>query len=331
MRNHGLVIDFHNHFYPTTYLDDVRAGPSNVRFTLDTDGNPVLHYPGDYNVVVPGHRDITHRTSTLEQHGVDCQVLTFTSPGTHVEPPDRAVQLARSVNDAFAEIVAAHAGRFTALATLPLNAPQAAALELERAMTELHMPGAMVFSNVNGEALSDGHFQPVWQKADELGAVLYVHPIHPVGVEAMTDYWLMPLVGFLSDTTLAAAKLVFSGTVQRYPNIRWALAHLGGAIPYIAERLDRGFHAFPECREHLDCPPSEYLRRFYYDTVNFDPRAVRVAIDFAGADQILAGSDYPHRIGSIPRMLESIAALDVSAEERSAILGGNAAKLLRLA
>ncbi|MGH7575747.1 MAG: amidohydrolase family protein, partial [Longimicrobiales bacterium] len=143
MRNHGLVIDFHNHFYPTTYLDDVRAGPSNVRFTLDTDGNPVLHYPGDYNVVVPGHRDITHRTSTLEEHGVDCQVLTFTSPGTHVEPPDRAVQLARSVNDAFAEIVAAHAGRFTALATLPLNAPQAAALELERAMTELHMPGAM--------------------------------------------------------------------------------------------------------------------------------------------------------------------------------------------
>lgn len=330
MRNNGPVIDFHNHFYPKTYLDHVRAGTSNVRFTTDDEGNPVLHYPGDYNVVVPGHRDIAHRASTLEQHGVDSQVLTFTSPGTHVEPPDRAAQLARSVNDAFAEIVAAHPGRFTALATLPLNTPKAAALELERAMTELHMPGAMLFSNVNGESLSDGHFQPVWEKADALGAVLYIHPIHPVGVEAMAEYWLMPLVGFLSDTTLAAAKLVFSGTVQRYPNIRWVLAHLGGTIPYIAERLDRGFDAFPECREHIDRPPSEYLRRFYYDTVNFDPRALRIAIDFAGADRILAGSDYPHRIGSIPRMLESIAALDVSPEERSSILGGNAKRLLRL-
>jgi len=146
----------------------------------------------------------------------------------------------------------------------------------------------------------------------------------------MTDYWLMPLVGFLFDTTLAAAKLVFSGVVERFPRIEWALCHLGGAIPYLAERLDRGFHAFPECRAEIPRPPSDYLKRFYYDTVNFDGRAIELAIAFAGADRILAGSDYPHQIGSIPRMLESIRGLDVSEQDKAAIFGGNAARLLRL-
>jgi aminocarboxymuconate-semialdehyde decarboxylase len=149
-----------------------------------------------------------------------------------------------------------------------------------------------------------------------------------VGVEAMTEFWLMPLVGFLFDTTLAAAQLVFSGVVERFPRIRWVLGHLGGAIPYMAERLDRGYEAFPECRQNIRQPPSVYLKRFYYDTVNFDPGALRLAIEFAGAGQILAGSDYPHRIGSLRSMLDVLRSLDLTAEHRAAILGGNAARLL---
>ena len=115
---------------------------------------------------------------------------------------------------------------------------------------------------------------------------------------------------------------------ERFPRIRWVLAPLGGAIPYVAERLDRGFHAFRECHEHIPRPPSECLKRFYYDTVNFDPAALALAIRFAGADHILAGSDYPHRIGSIEQMRESIAALDLSEGDRKGILGGNARRLL---
>jgi aminocarboxymuconate-semialdehyde decarboxylase len=168
----------------------------------------------------------------------------------------------------------------------------------------------------------------LYEAADALGAVLYIHPTHPVGVEAMTQFWLMPLVGFLMDTTLAASHLVFSGIPRRFPRIRWVLCHLGGAIPYLAERLDRGFHAFRECREHIDRLPSEYLREFYFDTVNFDPRALQLAIDFAGVDHILAGSDYPHQIGSLKSMLTSIGQLEVSAEDKAAILGGNALRLL---
>jgi aminocarboxymuconate-semialdehyde decarboxylase len=324
------VIDFHNHFYPPAYLDALRGGDSTVRVTEDAQGNPLLHYPGDYNVAVRGHRDIAFRADDVARAGIDTQVLTLTTPGTHVERPDRAVALARLVNDAFAVIVRASAGRFTALATLPLNDPAASEAELRRAMTSLGMRGAALFSNVNDVALADARYEALYRTADELGAVLFIHPTAPVGVAAMTEYWLMPLVGFPTDTTLAAAHLVFAGVPERFPRISWVLGHLGGAIPYLAERLDRGYRAFAECRARIPRPPSEYLRRFYFDTVNFDPAALHLALKFAGPERILAGSDYPHQIGSPQAMLASIRALALPAADEAAILGGNARRLLRL-
>ena len=324
------IVDFHNHFYPPDYVEAIRTGPSNVNVTLDSSGNPLLHYPGDYNILVPGHRDIDFRAGVLEKAGVALQILSFTTPGVHVEPPAKALELARLVNDRYAEIVEKSGGRFAALATLPLNDPGASAAELERAVVKLGLRGAMLFSNVNGTALSDSRFLPLYEKANELGAVFFIHPTSPVGVEAMTDYWLMPLIGFTFDTTLAAAKLVFSGIAGRFSKITWVLAHLGGAIPYLAERLDRGYHAFKECRKHIDRPPSECLKKFYYDTVNFDPSALRLAIEFAGADHLVAGSDYPHQIGSLGKMVDSISGLEISDEDKAGILGGNAARLLRL-
>ena len=324
------VIDFHNHFYPAEYLDALRGGSSRVRVTIDGEGNPVLHYPGDYNIAVRGHRDIEYRDGVMKETGVDRQVLTLTTPGTHVEEAAMAVKLARMVNEGFAAIVARYPRRFLALGTLPLSDPAASAKELERICRQLRFAGAMVFSNINGVALSDQRFEQVWEVANDLGAVIHIHPTSPVGVEAMKDWWLMPLVGFPMDTTLAAASLVFSGAAGRYPRIKWVLGHLGGAIPYLVERLDRGFHAFKECRANIDRPPSEYLKEFYYDSVNFDGRALRLAIEFAGADHILAGSDYPHQIGSLRRMLDSIAALPISEADRARILGGNAARLLNL-
>ena len=326
------VVDFHNHFYPPPYVDALQSPstPSRVKVTYDGEGNPCVHYPGDYNILVPGHRDIDYRQQVLDEHGVQTQLLTFTTPGVHVEAPQVAVDLARKVNDAFAAIVRERRGRFAALATLPLNDPAEAPRELERAMKQLGLPGAMVFSNVNHVALADAIFEPLWQKADDLRAVIYIHPTDPAGAEAMLDYWLMPLVGFLFDTTLAASRLVFSGVVERYPRIRWVLTHMGGAIPYLAERLDRGWRAFADCRTHIGRPPSEYLKTFYYDTVNFNPGALRLALDFAGPDRLLAGSDYPHQIGSIALMLDTIERLDVSSGVKERIYGGNAAALLGL-
>src|SRR5262249_24791268 len=194
---------------------------------------------------------------SLNQHGVQYQVLTLTTRATHVETPKRAVELARLVNDAFAAEVERHPRNCTALATLPLNNPRASVKELDRACRQLKFKGAMLFSNVNGVALWDDRYLPLYEAANSLGAILHIHPTNPVGVEAMTRYWLMPLVGFLMDTTLAAAGLVFAGVPKKYPRIKWVLGHLGGAVPYIAERFDRGFHAFRECRKNIDRPPSD--------------------------------------------------------------------------
>jgi aminocarboxymuconate-semialdehyde decarboxylase len=189
----------------------------------------------------------------------------------------------------------------------------------------------MLFSNVNGTGLDARQFWPIYEAANDRDAVMMIHPTYPVGVESMREYWLMPLNGFLFDTTLAASKLVFSGVAKRFPRIRWVLGHLGGTIPYLAERLDRGWRAFKDCREHIDEPPTTYLKKqFYYDTVNFAAGPLKLAIEFAGADHVLAGSDYPHQIGSIPLMLEAIRGLPIGDADKDAILGGNAKKLLRL-
>lgn len=323
------IIDFHNHVYPQEYVDEIQKGPSAYSVTFDSANNPVLHSPGDYNILVPGHRLMDFRQTVLDQAGLDKQIISLTAPGTLIETPQRSTELCRKVNDNFAKIQSDYEA-FPALATLPLNSPHAAVAELERAISELGLKGATLFSNANGVALSDKRFWPLYEKASDLNVVFFIHPTYPVGVEAMTEYMLMPLVGFLADTTLAAASLVFSGVIEKFTNIKWVLGHLGGAVPYLSERFDRGYEAFEQCRKNISKPPSEYLKNFYYDTVNFDVNALQFAIDFAGSDHLVAGSDYPHQIGSIEKMLASIEKLNISQEEKTGILGGNAEKLLGL-
>src|SRR5262245_6799703 len=162
------IIDFHNHFYPPAYLDALRSGSSAVEVSIDSDGNPRIYYPGDYNICVPGHRDIDYREQVLIEHGVDTQVITLTPPGTHVESPATAARLAALVNDAFAEVRATKGDRFFPLATLPLNDPAASVAELDRAMSQLGLAGAMLFSNVNGAGLNEPQFWPIYEKANEL-------------------------------------------------------------------------------------------------------------------------------------------------------------------
>jgi aminocarboxymuconate-semialdehyde decarboxylase len=325
-----MLVDFHNHYFPPAYLDAVRSGGTSFRVTEDDDGNPVLHSPGDYNILVPGHRLLERRVGELDAEGVDMQVLTFTCPGTSIEAPERAVALSRIVNDALAADVRGRPDRVSALGTLPMNAPEAAADEASRVVEELGLPGVMLFSNASGVPLADDCFAPVFAALDRARAVVYIHPTYPVGVEVMERYMLMPMVGFLMDTTLAAASLVYAGVVERHPGITWVLAHLGGAVPYMAERFDRGFDAYPECRERCTVAPSEQMKGFYYDTVNFDPACLRLAIDFAGADHLVAGSDYPHMIGSLSKMRDSLGGLGLAPQDLERIRGGNARRILGL-
>ena len=180
-----MIIDFHNHYYPFEYLDAIRDGGSHFTITTDGDDNPVLHSPGDYNVLVPGHRDLDFRQQVLDDAGVQMQVFTFTAPGTSIETPDRAVALSRVVNDALAREARDRSERFTALGTLPMNAPDAAALEAARVVGDLGLPGVMLLSNASGVPLFEERFRPVFERLDEAEAVVYIHPTYPVGVEVM--------------------------------------------------------------------------------------------------------------------------------------------------
>ena len=220
------VIDFHNHYYPPKYLEALRSGGTSVKVTIDAEGNPVLHYPGDYNIAVRGHRDLTYRTSVLDEHRVDMQVVSLTTPGTHVESPKRAVELASLVNDEFRAAMDTNGQHFTALATLPLNDPAASAAELQRACTQLGMRGAMLFSNVNGRALSDEIFWSLYEVANDLDAVLYIHPTAPVGVEAMQQYLTQSFSG--TGTYLIAYGVLFLAVILLLPR---------GVVPTLTEML----------------------------------------------------------------------------------------------
>lgn len=322
------VVDVHSHFWSLEYLDSLRAS-ADIDTSTGADGNVRIHYPGNTTIIVRGHYDLEYREQVLDEYGIDVQVLSFSNPGTHVQSPARAVEGAKLINDSMAAAVAERPDRFRALATLPLNDPFAAATELERAVVNLGFPGAMVLSNVAGVPLSDPMYLPLYEKANELGAVLYIHPTYPAATEGMTEYRLTALIGFPTDTAVAAASLVYSGIVEKFPRIRWILANLGGTIPFLAERLDRGYYAFDELRANASRPPSEFLKDFYYDTVNFDPRALTMTAEFAGFDRLLAGSDYPQKIGSLEKMITSIDALNAP-EHVDAVCSGNASRLLAI-
>ena len=322
------MFDIHTHYYPPRYLAALERGSSLVRVAHDTQGQLLIQYPGDYNIVVRGHRELDERVHAMDEHGIAVQAISLTTPGVHVEERHRGIELARLVNDEFAEATARYPGRFAPLAALPLHDPDAAVLELERAVSQLGHRGALLFSNVNGRALDDPAYFPLFEKLAELQVPAFLHPTNPAFLGAVADYRLTAIIGFLFDTTTAAMRLVFAGVLERLPALRLIVGHLGGTIPYVAERADRAFDAYDECRAHITRTPSEYFRRLYYDTVNFNPDALRLGLAFAGASHLVFGSDYPHQVGSIGRALGAVRALAVTEAEREAILGRNAERLL---
>src|SRR5881296_1509639 len=204
----------------------------------------------------------------------------------------------------------------------------AALVELRRAMDELRMQGVVVLSNIRGRALADPVYRPFFEEADRRKVCVFVHPMIPAAADAFTEYVLGPIVGFPFDTTVAIAKLCYAGVFKQLPNIRWLVAHAGGAIPYLLERLDSGWRDFAECRVNIDQPPSFYLKQLYYDTVTFSPHNLRLLRDVIGADHMVMGSDYPHLLGSIEKAVTSIEGVDFSQAEKERIFSGTAMSVM---
>jgi aminocarboxymuconate-semialdehyde decarboxylase len=236
--------------------------------------------------------------------------------------------VARAVNDAYAELIALHPSRFKGFASIPIDAPDAAIAELHRAIDELKMNGVVLLSNIRGRALTSPVYRSFFEEANRMKLCIFIHPMLPANTEAFSEYVLGPLVAFPFDTTLAVARMCFDGMFRDFPNIRWIIGHLGGAIPYLMERLDNGYRDFAECRVKIDQLPSTYLKELYYDTVTFSPYTLRMARDLVGADRMVMGSDYPHMLGSIERSVSSIENLSIPEREKQKIFSLTALSIL---
>jgi aminocarboxymuconate-semialdehyde decarboxylase len=209
-----------------------------------------------------------------------------------------------------------------------MDAPDAALAELHRAIGELRLQGVILLSNIQGRALTDPVYRPFFEEADRMRLCIFLHPMLPAHSEPFNEYVLGPIVGFPFDTTLAVARMCFDGMFRDLPNIRWIIAHLGGAVPYLMERLDNGFRDFAECRAKIDELPSVYLKRLTYDTVTFSPHTLAMVRDLIGTDHMVMGSDYPHMLGSIDRAVSSIETLNIPAAEKERIFSGTALSIL---
>lgn len=325
-----MNVDFHNHFYPRAYLDELKREEGYASLKTDREGRLLVEYLGDYNVVVGGHVDLEDRLRDMKRCGVDVQVITLTTPGVERERPERGVRLARLTNDAYGDIMEKHRGAFVALATLPMQDPEAAVAEFERAVRDRGLRGAMVFSNAGGRPLDSREFFPVFEKAVQLDVPIFIHPTSPINHLAMEDYRLVPIMGFGVDTGLAVLRLVFSGVMERLPALKLVAAHTGGVFPYLRGRIEVAYHAYPEARVNISKPPSEYLKRVWLDTVCYDPDVLASSYAFAGPDKMVMGSDYPHQIGDLEHCVGRVKAMNIGEEEKRKILGENAAKLLKL-
>jgi len=210
---------------------------------------------------------------------------------------DLAVELARYHNDQLSAMVKKNPGRFAAVATLPLQSPEEALKELKRAVKELGLRGIEIGSNVAKRELGDETFWPIYEALQELDVPMFVHPHHVAGLDRLLDYYLNNLIGNPLDTTIAATRLIFSGTLEKFPKLKVVLAHGGGQFPFIFGRIEHGYKVRPEPKEKIHEPPRAFLKNFYFDTITHNADALRYLIAFAGADHVLLGSDYPYDMG----------------------------------
>jgi predicted TIM-barrel fold metal-dependent hydrolase len=228
----------------------------------------------------------------MDEQGIDLAVLGANVPGVDWFPPADAPAIARDVNDELNDLAAAHPDRLAALATVPMQAPDAAAAELERAVGGGAV-GAMIYSNVAGTALDDPVFEVVFDAAAALGVPLYIHPTYPLVAKELDAYALISTLGFLVDTSTAALRLVLGGLYERHPDFALVLAHAGSLIPQLVGRIDYEAARMPNGMGSLSAPPSETLKLLYTDSVCVWSPALRSTLDLLGPERVMYGSDYP--------------------------------------
>lgn len=325
-----MIVDVHSHLYPACYLERLahRRGDPGIRGAAE--GQTMLCWRGmAFGPLGDVHSHAELRLEEMARHRVDRQILSLSVPGVDGFDPAEGTAASREVNDALAEVCRRHPDRFSAFATVALKDVAGAAAELERAVRSLGLVGGGLFTHVDGRRLDAEEFLPFFERAQALGIPLFIHPAPPPHPDGMTEYRMAGLVGFMNEITLAISRLVFSGFLERLPRLRLVFTHLGGAVPFLAERIER-WARFPECREKLGRSPSESLKTLYLDTAACSTSALMCAHALSGTDRLLFGTDHPFAAADIPRTLAAVEAMPLPAKDRAEILGGNARRLFGL-
>jgi aminocarboxymuconate-semialdehyde decarboxylase len=289
------VVDVHEHVIPPALVERIRQGTAPDGIRLDTAGPVpiVVHRQGYRYPLAESFHDVQARLKSMDELGIDVAVLSIAPPFLLYDiDPAEAVQSARLVNDSLAEMVSQGSDRFSAVATLPMQDPAAAAEELRRAAGELNLRGAQIGTHIDGVPLDAEAMAPVLREAQELGVPLILHPYYVGSTPGLDDFYLTNLEGNPWQTALAASRLILSGSLDRLPDLDLLLVHGGGHLLFQIGRLDHGHTVRSDAGSALKLP-SDYLRRFHYDTLTHRADSTAWLVDQVGADRVAFGTDIP--------------------------------------
>jgi aminocarboxymuconate-semialdehyde decarboxylase len=321
------IIDVHTHAYTREYLALLRARGGPYHLKVRPDGKEEI-FRGETPIAFPqpGHFDYDLRLRDMDANHIDVSIVSLTCPNCYWGGERTSVEVARQSNDSMAAAQKKYPGRILWYASLPWEYPARAVEELKRTVEE-GACGVMVLANIQGRSLTDPFFEPIWQAIDDRRLPVLVHPTHPPGAQQMDmdQYDLAWSVGFMADTTLCFARMIFDGFLDRYPNLKLIAAHGGGTLPYLVGRFDKGDEVELPSRRRMQAPPSTYLKRIWYDGICYSPQALRYLIGIVGADRVLYGTDYPHQVHDAAGMFAKSEAM--VPDQRHAIREGNARRL----
>jgi aminocarboxymuconate-semialdehyde decarboxylase len=327
-----MKIDFHSHVIPQNFVSAIEDASIRIAARIEGQGEirRVVHDQGYAYPLFPDFFDVGAKLAGMDRKGLDISVLSPAPPTfSYWADRDLAVQINRLVNDGVAEMVAARPDRLRGMGIIPMQHPDAAIEELERLVNVLGFHAVEIGTGIEGTKLSEPRFRPILRRAQELGVFVFCHPYYVGNRSGLEDYYLTNLVGNPLETALMVADLMFSGTMDDLPDLKLGLAHGGGFVPYQIGRLAHGHKVRGETRAKSASPPLELLRRFYFDSVVFEPQALSFLVGLVGADRVFLGTDAPFDMGD-ETPLETIAnASGLSTGERVQVSGGTALHLLR--
>jgi aminocarboxymuconate-semialdehyde decarboxylase len=323
-------IDIHAHYFPEAFLNLIAEEGNRFKAAYRrTDKGFFIETPvWSGGPISTRMIDLKERIADMDQQGVAIQAISLTAPMANWGNAEFDHKLTRAWNDEASAAHQAYPSRLVSLLTLPMLYPDRAIDELNRASKLPGMRGVYMATNINNQDLDDPMFEPIWARIEDLDLPIFLHPVETVGGERLRPFHFSNLLGTPFDTAIAACHLIFGGVLDHHPKLRITLAHGGGALPVVIGRIDHGWQVHPEIR-HMAQPPSAYLQRFTYDTIVHSKPIMDFVIKEVGAERVMIGSDYCYSMG-YDRPVEFLEQMDLTGAQRRMILGGTAAKLLKL-